>query len=245
MSKIKKLVYSLAVMIFAVLSFSSCDKMDNEPMAPLASNKVEAQSTPQQTQMRARTEYTHQTYEVNQRYKDEYQHYKQKAKECSWTSYVLAAAAIVRGKGDYNYPFNSNYYGKISHVKSSCGNSSLITKLDWYCKKYDAPKYAIASWYRRVGKNDKDGAVDIMLDHRAYNDTPFLYIGSVGTTGHYFIIWDIDWTGDKATSTVYYTDVNQNIVNGSRSYADNVNSMSIDALLNLNIMNNYNFLCLY
>ena len=35
MSKIKKLVYSLAVMVFAVVAFSSCDKNDYEPMAPI------------------------------------------------------------------------------------------------------------------------------------------------------------------------------------------------------------------
>lgn len=33
MSKIKKLVYSLALMMFTVVALSSCDKMDNEPVA--------------------------------------------------------------------------------------------------------------------------------------------------------------------------------------------------------------------
>ena len=41
MSKIKKLVYSLAVMVFAVVAFSSCDKSMDEPMAPVIDNEVE------------------------------------------------------------------------------------------------------------------------------------------------------------------------------------------------------------
>lgn len=247
MNKIKKCKFALfAVLVgFAVVALSSCDKSFDEPVAPVVSNEAEMQRISQSAQTRALSDYTEQTYEVNQSYKDAYQHYKQRPKECSWTSYVLATAAVVRGKGNYSYPYNGNYYGKISHVKSSCGSSNAITKLDWYCKKYDVPKYSITCWHRYVGKSDRDGAIDIILDHRAYNDTPFLYIGSVGTVGHYYIIWDIDWTGNEATSTVYYTDVNQDIVNDSRSYDDNVRSMSMGKLLNLNTMNNYNFLCLY
>ena len=34
MSKIKKLVYSLAVMVFVVVALSSCDKSMDEPVVP-------------------------------------------------------------------------------------------------------------------------------------------------------------------------------------------------------------------
>ena len=49
MSKIKKLVYSLAVMVFAVVAFSSCDKSDYEPMIPDSVSK----STSEEGEMRA------------------------------------------------------------------------------------------------------------------------------------------------------------------------------------------------
>lgn len=247
-------VFGIIAMIMFAFGFSACEKesalQNSDNTSEYATdvdlvddvNLVENENSNENNV--SRTSYNYQTYYVSSAYKNAYQHYQQPTSQsCSWTSYVLAVASIVRGKGDYSYPYNGSYLNKIDHVRTTCNNSKLISKLAWYCQNYDNPTYNISRWLRT--SSTYNGALDIILDHRAYNDTPFLYIGSVGSIGHYLIIWDVDWTGNTTTSTVWYTDVNQNIVNNSRSYSNNVLTTTIDALLSQNVMTYYNFLCLY
>lgn len=241
MITVKKLVYSLVLAMVSSFCISSCDKSADD-MSYLDSR--ESESLASEVRTRAPSDYDTKLYEVDDAYKNAYQHYKQKPKACSRTSYVLAVAAIVRGKGNLDYPRNSNYLAKINHIWQTY-QSTAMSKLDQYCKNYDAKKYPIVSWHRTAEGTDRLAAIEMILDHRKHNSTPFLYIGSIGGIGHYFIIWDINWTGDASSSTVWYTDVNQSPVGGSRSYADNVNTKSLNDLLNLNVNSNFNFLFLY
>lgn len=242
-----KIFFAMVTVIMVVLFgsvFTSCSNDDDLLLA--GDTQTELVSSLAQDSVKALTRamnYSYTTYTVDQDYKDEYRHYKQASGACSWTSYVLAAAAIVRGKGDYAYPYNGSYTNKIDHVKVTCNYSTYMSSIAWYCQNYDNPTYSISCWHRTA--STQSGALDIILDHRAYNDTPFLYIGSVSGIGHYLIIWDVAWTGNTSTSTVWYTDVNQDPVNNHRLYEYNVRTTNIQALLNQNVNTYYNFLCLY
>jgi|GEM_PF-1363111 hypothetical protein len=248
MITVKKLVYSLVLAMVCSFCISSCDK-NAEDMSYLDSR--ESRSLTSEVITRAPSDYDAKLYEVDDAYKNAYQHYLQEKSACGRTSYVLAVAAIVRGKGNLDYPRNSNYLAKIHHVAEKTNSSTAMSDIDQYCKNFDAKKYPIASWHRTAGGTDRAAAIEMILDHRTYNSTPFLYLGSmIGVTTrklirHYYIIWDVKWTGDASSSTVWCTNVGRSPVGNDRSYDANVEKKSLKDLLDGNLNTNFNFLFLY
>ena len=97
MITVKKLVYSLVLTMACSFCISSCDK-NAEDMSYLDSR--ESRSLTSEVITRAPSDYDAKLYEVDDAYKNAYQHYLQEKSACGRTSYVLAVAAIVRGKGN-------------------------------------------------------------------------------------------------------------------------------------------------
>lgn len=248
MITVKKLVYSLVLTMACSFCISSCDK-NAEDVSYLDSR--ESRSLTSEVITRAPSDYDAKLYEVDDAYKNAYQHYLQEKSACGRTSYVLAVAAIVRGKGNLDYPRNSNYLAKIHHVAEQTNSSTAMSDIDQYCKNFDAKKYPIASWHRTAEGTDRSAAIEMILDYRKYNSTPFLYIGSMigirtrKLIRHYYIIWDVKWTGDASSSTVWCTNVGRSPVGNDRSYDANVEKKSLKDLLDGNLNTNFNFLFLY
>jgi len=193
-------------------------------------------------------------YAVDAKYKNAYVHQKQKTYDgtggCSWTSYVLAAAAIIRGKGNLNYPDKAGGYdAKIQHCFDWCnvkdnqvsgsGRTGIAT-IESYCKKVDQNAgYPIQCVLQAFDKSNHQDAAERMVQHINSYHTPFLFIGAANGIGHYLICWTIDWSGSPATSIVYYTDT---------AYASNDNNFreaNLETFLSNNVMDYINFLFLY
>lgn len=193
----------------------------------------------QEESLNLKSGYSTGLYGVNQDYKNAYYHLQQNAGECSWTNYVLTAASIIRGKGNLNYPYAAGGYPqKISHCKSWCNNSSLITDIEDYCKDVDKNAgYPINCTRKAINKNYDLTAAYEMLNHISNYHSPFLYIGSSNNIGHYFTVWSIYWGGSLSTSDVWYT----NTLSSNGTFY----SMNLQSFLDLNVMNYHNMLFLY
>jgi len=171
--------------------------------------------------------------------------------KCSWTSYVIASACIIKGNWSwYSYPVNNT---KVDQVMNACvqnqGGSYLggaaITTLKWYCNDQD---YAKLSCYQKSTSNSSSGrftAIKYMLDHLYAQHSPFLVIGTSGTKGHYLVVHAINWKRGGTGSTVYYTDCLY--MGNSSSYNDNIKTMDFTSFLNkmVGAPTNYNMLFLW
>jgi len=187
-------------------------------------------------------------------YKSSYQHLKQEYDpgygKCSWTSYVIAAACIIKGNcSPCSYPVS---YAKVNAVRAACiGNSTpaygaQITRLRWYCQNYDYLRLActLESKY----PSQRFTAVKLMLSHLNSYHSPFLVISTMytsqGAIGHYLIVHAIDWKVGGTGSSIYYTDCNT--IASNSSYTSNLKSMSFTTFLDLMVAapSNYNMLFL-
>ncbi len=238
MSKIKKLVYSLALTIFAVVVLSSCDKNEDY----LQENAFLQKELDSQENLELRAT---ETYYVASKYKKAYKHLAQYNGECSWTAYTLAAAAVARGNNK-NYPSNlefpsaTDYRNKIDHVRDESG-SARIDSLASYANRYDKPNYSINARIEPYDTFD-DAVFGFLGERKRGNQKPCIFIGSSKGKGHYFVLWDIDWNGTAATSYVNVTDPLDGNTSSLSSYDDRRTYTNLQTLLNSNMANKYNFL---
>jgi len=137
-------------------------------------------------------------------YKNKYTHVKQYSGECSWTSYVLCAGAIVNGNfGSYVYTVN---HPAITSVKNWC-RSSYIERLRDYANQMDGPYFGnvyLSKEYKT--STGRFNTIKQMLNHLYVYQKPFIAIITNNGIGHYVVVWDIDWKCGGTGSTVYYTD---------------------------------------
>lgn len=141
-------------------------------------------------------------FRTDQVYKNNYIHLQQKSGECSWTSYVLCAGAIAKGKG-YSYDVN---YNKITTVKNWCGNS-YIERLRDYAQQVD--NTFLGNTYLSKESKTSSGrfsTIKQMLNTINLYKSPFLAIITSNGIGHYVVVWSIDWKQSETNSIVYYTD---------------------------------------
>ncbi len=137
-------------------------------------------------------------------YKNKYTHITQYSGECSWTSYVICAAAIVNGDlGYYSYPVT---HTKITSVKNWCGNTYIERLRDYANQKDNA--YFGNVYLDKESKNTtgRFAMIKQMLYHLYLYQKPFVVIITNNNIGHYVVVWDIDWVCGGTGSTVYYTD---------------------------------------
>ncbi|MDR0282308.1 MAG: hypothetical protein LBI53_03110 [Candidatus Peribacteria bacterium] len=181
-------------------------------------------------------------YQAQTAYKNAYYHVKQKTGECSWTNYVIAAAAVIRGKGNTVYPYGAgSYENKVQHCKNWTNSNTAITSIESYCKQVDiVAGYPINCTRKAVSL--KTDAADEMLSHISSKGTPFLYVGGVGGIGHYFTVWSIYWGGDIYNSDVYYTNT---LDAPASTFAGQVKSQNLNTFLSSNVNNYHNLLFLY
>lgn len=188
------------------------------------------------------------------KYKTSYQHMKKEYDpnygKCSWTSYVIAAACIIKGNcNTCSYPVS---YAKVNSVRSACMSTNSaaygaqITRLKWYCNTYDYQK--ISCTLESKTTSQRFTAIKLMLNHLYTYNSPFLIIStcytSSGPVGHYLVVHAIDWKTGGTGSTIYYTDCNN--IGSSSSYYNNIKSMSFTSFLDLMVVapSNYNMLFL-
>jgi len=167
-------------------------------------------------------------------YKNKYVHIKQYSRECSWTSYVLAAAAIINGDlGYYYYPVT---HTKITSVKNWCG-SSYIERLEKYANQVDN-NYFWSTYLCKEAKTStgRFNMIKKMLDHLYVYQKPFIAIITHNGIGHYVVVWDIDWKCGGTGSTVYYTDP----LDTPTLFMSQVKTMSFTSFLDkMGPLNNY------
>ncbi len=155
--------------------------------------------------------------------------------KCSWTSYVIAAACIIKGNCNWcSYPVNNT---KVDQVMNSCvnyagsyENGAAITTIKWYCQNQD---YVKLSCRQKSTSNTSSGrfeAIKWMLDHLLAKQSPFLVISTSGGKGHYLIVHAINWKKGGTGSTVYYTDCLN--IGSNTSYSANVKTMDLSSFLN-------------
>ena len=255
MAKIKKVIFGLFVAMFAVVALSSCNKEnDDTPVVSetvaTPSEEVVARDLSKQISPQAMSSYTE--YYVAQKYKNAYRHVKQGHNECSWTSYVLAAAAVARADGssypnDKSYPEIDDYKSKIAHAKRN--SSYYITSIESYSKRFDMPKYSTIKIRREAYNSYSDAVVCFLGERQRGNQKPCIFISSApsqngGKIGHYLILWDVMWNGDPATSFVNVTDP----LKGDREILDTYGylpvtyQMTLEEVLKANVNRKFNFL---
>lgn len=170
-----------------------------------------------------------QLFAVGSIYKTAYYHYKQPdAVSCSWTSYVNCINCIVTANNNYCY------FTPISTVRYRCKNyypqvntygASHILALEWHVQSYDT-RYVN---YSRQSPTNRWAATKQMLAHINSYHTPFVVRSSMGSTGHYRVVFSIDWQQTESASTVYYTDC---AYADAGSFSLNIKSMSLYSFLN-------------
>lgn len=221
----KKIILSLTVA--ALFALASCQKDDDRVNAPQqagASNNQEMiespqsdlnyQNDPPQLKISSSTilnasnanQIPSQMFGVNPIYKTYYTHIKQRPGECSWTSYVICISDIVAANNNFCYPTTINTVKNrcVSHANAIGINEFRIDNLNWYAGAYDASKIG----WSLVSKSSKFAAIKEMLNHINTYRTPFLVVSSIGGTGHYRVVFSIDWKKGESGSTIYYTDCN-------------------------------------
>jgi hypothetical protein len=150
----------LAVVICCL--FSSCTQVEDIVPPPASVEVSVDEGSDDLTTKSDATEYCY----VAQIYKNAYKHLKQVSGECSWTSYVLTAAAVARANGS-NYPYNlanpeaANYRSKITHARESCVDTAYIWKLQWYGQNTDHPAYSTINPEPVLAKSSFD--IDYLL----------------------------------------------------------------------------------
>ena len=237
--KTKKIaVYSLLVVIFFTGMITSCEKSGS-----LYSQDVGQIIDSQQT----KASKSMSVYYVSQIYKDSYKHIKQGYRECSWTSYVLAATSVARAEGqDYPYQLTTltvdKIKEKIGHVKTTTGSNAIASIRD-YAKNTDKPVYSTIK-ARLEPYTSFDSAVFGLLGERKNNGNkkPCIFITSSNGRGHYVIIWDIMWGGTATTSYVNITDPLDGTMTSFSTFDQRKKEVNLQTLINGNVMNNYNFL---
>lgn len=147
---------------------------------------------------------------------------------CSWTSYVLCAAAIVNGSWRiYSmYPVTRS---KVYVVKEYCDNSTDIDDVKLY--PMEVENFYFNGVYRlRQSKNStgRFTAIKQMINHLYVYRKPFIAIITRSNIGHYVVVWDIDWKCGGGGSTVYYTDPHDN---PTGSWSTQKQSMSLTSFL--------------
>lgn len=138
------------------------------------------------------------------KYRSKYQHIKQYSGECSWTSYVLATAAIVNGNlGWYHYPVN---HTKITQIKNWCG-SSYIERLRDYANQKDYTWFpSVYLCKKSKTSSGRFSMIKQMLYHLLVYQKPFLAIITRNGISHYVVVWNINWKQGGTGSYIYYTD---------------------------------------
>ena len=235
MKKFEKIFFSMIAMIMMVTVgsvFTSCTNDDEQ--FPICSIETDFDNAEPLTRSTTST-----TYYVSSTYKNAYKHIKQPdGTSCSWTAYTLAAAAIARGNSEsypsgLSNPTPTDYVNKLWHVRTILNGSKRIDSLAVYANTTDHPTYNSISatpW----GHSDFDTATFKLLGERKLygNDKPCLFVSTTSTgLGHYVIIWDIEWGGTAANSTVYVTDPNSGSKTTFSSYSDRVYSVNMQNLL--------------
>jgi len=195
-----------------------------------------------------------QTFTTYTIYKSSYQHMKQRPLsvsgygECSWTSYVIAAACIIKANcSPCSYPVSN---AKVAAVKAACvqhangsiPNGALITNLKWYCNTYDYQRLICTTESKT--QSERFLAIQLMLAHLNSYHSPFLVISTSGGLGHYLIVHTINWNCGGTGSIIYYTDCAT--IAGNTTYTSNLKSMNFTTFLNLMITSTvkYNMLFL-
>lgn len=180
-----------------------------------------------------------QNFHAAQIYKNNYVHLKQPdAVSCSWTSYVVVAGTIAKAKG-YSYTVNTNH---VYNVRNWCNNNTntpnSILSLESYRASNDPDKVFGNRVSFSKNSNGRFAFVKKILNHISTKQTPFLVTSRLGNTGHFYIVWSVNWVQGGAGSVVYYTDVNSP---AQSSFSNNVKSMNFTDFLNLMQTDNNNY----
>lgn len=253
--------------ITLLITLGSCQKEKEEisPVMDEASSIVTNDSTPVSTgdpktasstilNATSASQIPSQLFTTYSMYKNSYQHMKQRPLsvtgygECSWTSYVIAAACIIKANcSPCSYPVSN---AKVAAVKTACvqyaggsvPNGALITNLKWYCNTYDYQRLIATSESKT--QSERFLTIKLMLVHLNNYHSPFLVIGTSGGLGHYLIVHAIDWKVGGTGSTVYYTDCSTIGLNST--YSSNLKSMNFTTFLDLMVTSTvkYNMLFL-
>lgn len=242
--KVMKKLFMLAVVLLMVLG--ACQKEEINPTVPAleegVGNPDPGDSGEMQLKIASSTimnatsasQIPSQMFAVNPIYKTAYYHYKQPDNvSCSWTSYVNCINCIVTANNNYCYATN------INTVRSRCQNSypevhkngaNHISALEWYVWKYDQSHV----YYSLKSESNRWSATKEMLAHINNYHTPFVVRSSMGNTGHYRVVFSIDWKKTESASTVYYTDC---WYANNGSFNSNIRSMNLYTFLNYMIIN--------
>ncbi|MDR0860226.1 MAG: hypothetical protein LBO09_04555 [Candidatus Peribacteria bacterium] len=151
-------------------------------------------------------------YDVTQKYKNAYVHYKQGATGCGPLNYVLCLRAIVRGNSSSNN-YAPNIKDKWDNVIDKCGTTAAtVPQLIEYFNKNDATWGVSANKVQSSGRSSaqKTSIASQMVNLLSQNKRPFVFLGAIssssgGYVGHYYTVWSIAWDGTLENSTVYYT----------------------------------------
>jgi len=167
-------------------------------------------------------------------YKNKYVHTTQYSGECSWTSYVLCAAAIINGDlGYYYYPVT---HTKITYVKTWCGSSYMERLRDYANIKDNLYFYNVSLCKESKNSTGRFNMTKQMLYHLYLYQKPFISIITSSNIGHYVVVWDIDWVCGGTGSTVYYTDP----LDSPTIFMSQVKTMSLTTFLDkMGPLNNY------
>ena len=158
-------------------------------------------------------------------YKDAYIHLHQYDKECSWTSYVLCAAAIANG--DFNGCIYPATHDQITSVKTWC-EGPYIDYLRDYAEQKDN-EYFSQPFLSKEEDNSAGRFVMVknMLSHLYVYQKPFIAIITSNNVGHYVVVWDINWKCGGSQSVIYCTEP----FDDPTTFSSQLQSMSLTSFL--------------
>lgn len=235
--------------IFAIIvcasMFTACSQDDYLPEI----KDSEVNYVGLQPKTRALSDISPGVYNIDSIYKSSYVHYQQGAVGCGPLNYVLCMRAIIRGNNP-SATYASNIYAKWQDVITYAGYTAQTTSdlFDyWYDNDQGWGVYAYEAPYQSHNDAGKQAITESMIYQFADNHKPFLFLGATSSgAGHYYIVWNITWTGNLNTSTIYVTDTTDPV---KPSFNQQLKSYNLNSFLEMAktnpLANNYRILCFY
>lgn len=220
-----KLFFAMVTVIMVVLFgsvFASCSNDDDLLLAgdsqtglvsSLAQDSVKAVT-------RSLSDYPSGVYNILTKYKNSYVHYKQGAHGCGPLNYVLCFRAIVRA----DYP-PANYAANIQDkwddvIDYNHATAQTLDQLQDYFDNNDSGwGYSCYVFKKPWTPSGKDQFIEHMLWYLDNYKKPFVVLNAIYSSsqsawvGHYYIVWNITWTQNCSTSTIYYTNTTDAVTN--------------------------------
>lgn len=223
----RSLVFFCLSVFCCSVFFVSCKKDDPNPATNVLSDSSSRWSRLKSDVSGAC--YSPGVYRVDPRYKLSYLHLRQYDNySCSWTSYVICVGCIANAGITSTtapvgrYPVTTS---QVKRVEDWCDESKYMSTLLSYGQNVDTRYTSFR--YLTCSSRERVYCISAMLAHLSSVRTPFLVISTRGV-GHYRIVFSVAWTGNEATSTVYYMDCYDP---DKGSFDANIQSMNLSLFL--------------